>query len=191
VASQGPNYPALSASSAVGSEAFVWTNPSNVSSDNGGEAVITAATFDSPVISDRLVNSRFSFTVPADAVSIDGVQVEIERRNSAGAASDNRVQLLNELGAIAGNNNADTATDWPATASIVTYGSATTTWGLTLTPTIVNDADFGVTLSAQADAANTDIQVDFIRMTVFYTPNPAGAVPISAYYANYYSRMVA
>ena len=190
MAIQGPNYPAVSSSSAVSPEnANAWTTPANAGADDGATASITAATYDAGDISDRLVTSAYSFTVPGTA-TIDGVVVEIERNNAAGAASDNRVQLLDETGGIAGNNNADLATDWPATLSVVTYGSATTTWGLALTPAIVNDPDFGVCLSAQADAANTDIAVDFIRMTVHYTPAVGGSTPISAYYSHYYQRVV-
>ena len=191
MATQGPNYPTTSVTSSVAPEnTDAWVNPLNVGADDGTTASITAASFDSPDISQRMVTGGYGFTVPANAVSIDGVVVEIDRNNAAGAASDNRVQLLNELGAIAGNNNADLATDWPATLSVVTYGSATTTWGLALTPAIVNDPDFGVCLSAQADAANTDIAVDFIRMTVHYTPAVGGSTPISAYYSHYYQRVV-
>jgi hypothetical protein len=175
-------YPTAATNNSTGDENDdAWVAPTNVGADDGTEATITASTFDSPDISQQLVMSGFGFSVPGTA-TINGLMLEIDRRNSAGAASDNRVQLRDDGGTLVGNNNADTATDWPASLSIVTYGSATTLWGVALTPTMVNDSDFGVVLSAQADAANTDIQVDFVRMTIYYTPAAGGAPAAQTYY---------
>ena len=189
MASQGPLYPAVSATSSVAPESSdAWVNPGNVGADDGTEAQIVAASYDAPDVSQRLITSAYSFTVPGTA-TIDGVVVEIDRRCFAGSSVDSRVQLRNELGAIAGNNN-KAAGAWPATLSVATYGSATTLWGIALTPTIVNDTDFGMALAVQATAANTDIAVDFIRMTVHYTPLPGGEEPISPYYSGYYSQMI-
>lgn len=192
MATQGPRYPSASSTSAVagtGENSDAWVGPTNIQVDDTGTASITAPTFDSPDISDRLLAMNFGFTIPGTA-TIDGIEVGIDRSNAAGAASDNRVQLLDATGAAAGNNNADTATDWPATLSVVTYGSSTTLWGLALTPSIVNDPDFGVCLSVQADGANTDVAVDFIRILVHYTPAAGGAAVPAPYYSNYYTRMV-
>jgi len=72
-------------------------------------------------------------------------------------------------GTLVGDNKADTATIWPTTSAIKTYGSAVDGWNASLTPTIVNSVDFGVVLSAQANISNADIGSDFIRMTVHYT----------------------
>lgn len=166
------NYPTTAVNESVAPEnTDAWVNPTNVGADDANEATITAATFDSPDISQRLKTGGYGFSIPSGS-SIDGITVEIMRRNSAGAASDNRVQLTDDAGTLVGDNKADTALDWPTAEALKSYGGATDTWSISPTVAMVNDPDFGVTLSVQADAANTDIQVDFIRITIHYTPPP-------------------
>jgi hypothetical protein len=184
VASQGPNFAGTGASLAnagTNENAEAWVNPGNIVSDNGTEATITAATYDSPDISQLLVASNFGFTIPAGS-TIDGIIVEIDRRNSVGAASDNRVQLATgtTFATLVGDNKADTALDWPTTTAVATYGTSTDNWNAGLDPTEVNATGFAVMLSVQADAANTDIQVDFIRVTIHYTPPAAQTISPSA-----------
>lgn len=173
MASQGPRFAgtgATLANAGTSENSDAWVNPGNISADDGSEATITAATYDSPDISELLVVSNFGFSIP-EGSAIDGIVVEIERRNSAGAASDNRVQLARgtTFASLVGTNKADLPTDWPTATAVATYGSATDTWSAGLTYADVNSSSFAVMLSVQADAANTDIQVDFIRVTVHYT----------------------
>jgi hypothetical protein len=181
MASQGPRFPTAAVNVSTGTEtAEPWVNPTNVGADDTSEATITAATYDSPDISQRLVTSGYGFTIPIGS-TIDGIVVEIMRRNSAGAASDNRVQLQDETATLVGDDKADTALDWPTTEALKTYGGTTDDWlpAGSWTPAQINDADFGLVLSVQADAANTDIQVDFIRITVHYTAPPAASLAFS------------
>ena len=171
----GPQFPGTTASLAnagTSENAEAWVNPGNASADDGTTTSITAATYDTPDISQLLVCSNFGFSVPSDAV-ITGITVEIDRNNAAGAASDNRVQLAKgtTFANLVGTNKADTALDWPAALTIASYGSNTDLWGTTWTPAEVNASSFAVMLSVQADAANTDIAVDFIRITVHYVEN--------------------
>lgn len=155
-----------------------WVSPTNIGADDGTTASITAASYDSPDISQILVASSFGFTIPVGS-TIDGIVVEIDRNNAAGAASDNRVQLAKgtTFADLVGTNKADTATDWPAALATVSYGGATDLWGTTWTVAEINASSFAVFLSVQADAANTDIAVDFVRVTVHYTPPPAELAP--------------
>lgn len=168
MASQGPFYPGTVTTVSVSTEsANDWLNASNVGADDGTEAQITAATYDAGDISFRLRVSNFGFTIPFGA-TINGVVVEIDRRCFAGAASDFRVQLLTSSGAVTTGTNKASATAWPATSAVATYGSSSDLWGVALTPSYLNN-DMQLALSVNADAANTDIGVDFIRMTVYYT----------------------
>lgn len=181
MASQGPNFPDSGASlsnAGTSENAEAWVNPGNITADDSSEAVITAATYDSPDISQILVASDFDFTIPTGA-TIDGIVVEIMRRNSAGAASDNRVQLATgtTFADLVGDNKADTALDWPTTEANKTYGSSSDTWNAGLTVSQINAVGFAVFLSVQADAANTDIQVDHIKVTVHYTPAAIDLTP--------------
>lgn len=176
MATSGPKYPGTVASLAnagTSENANGWTSPGNVSADDGTEASITAATYDSPDISELLVASNFNFAadIPSGA-TINGITVEIDRRDQAiGAASDNRVQLSTStaFAGLVGTNKADTATDWPTASAIATYGGSADTWSASLTADQVRDTGFAVMLSVQADAANTDIFVDFLRVTIDYT----------------------
>lgn len=173
MATAGPNFPSSATNNSSAPEsAEAWVNPTNIFSDNATEASITAATFDSPDISQRLFAQGFGFAIPGGS-TIDGITVEIDRRDGGvGAASDNRVQLLDASSALVGDNKADLPTDWPTNSAIATYGGAADKWNATPTVDMVNSANFGVALSVQADAANTDIFVDFIRITITYTPPP-------------------
>jgi hypothetical protein len=174
MATEGPRYPGTAASLAnAGSSenAEAWVTPGNAGADDGTETVITAPTYDSPDISELLVCSNFGFTTIPDAATILGITVEIDRRNSAGAASDNRVQLATgtTFAALVGTNKADTALDWPTATAVATYGGAADTWTAGLTVAQLKATGFAVFLSAQADAANTDVQVDYVRVTVEYS----------------------
>ena len=172
-------YPTNNTTQSVGSESSDdWVSIGSIGADDATYASITAATYDLNDICFRAKAQGFGFTIPEGQV-IDGIQVEIERSKQAGSAVDFRVQLLDEAGALVGNDKADTVTAWPTTDTIATYGGATDLWGwLTadqaVSRTKINDADFGVVLSVKATGNNTDIRVDFIRITISYSAhNPA------------------
>ena len=178
-------FPTVTTTTSGGSEtANDWTDPSNVNANDGSNASITAATYDAGDVSFRLYSRTFGFAIPVGA-TINGIEVHIERFCDAGAAEDFRVQLVDGDGFIVGTNKADTVTAWPGTATLVTYGDSTDLWGLTTTewtPTVINDTAFGVAVSAAATANNTDVHVDYIQITVHYTPAEGGAVPETYYY---------
>lgn len=168
--SQGPLYPGTVTTEIGPSGDNDWTNPGNISANDGSEAQITAATYDTGDHSYRLRAQNFGFTIPAGA-TIDGIVVEIEQRSFAGAAEDQEVRLYNGTGTLVGDDK-QTATAWPGTATIATYGGSTDDWNAGLTDADVNDVDFGVAHIVLATANNTDIGVDFIRVTVHYTEAP-------------------
>ena len=178
MATQGPNFPSAATNVSTGTEINeAWVNPTNVFSGNASEAAITAATYDSPDISHQLTTSGYGFTVPTDA-TIDGITVEVERRSIiASSGKDFRVQLRNASGTLVGTNKAVPATIWPTSATIATYGGAADTWTASPTDTMVNDPDFGVVTSCQANIANADVGIDFVRVTTTYTEAPAVAFP--------------
>jgi hypothetical protein len=176
VATQGPLYPGTVTTESISTEsANDWLTPGNISAADAAEAQITAATYDSPDISFRLKAQNLGFTIPA-AATIDGITVEINRRSIISSSGvDFRVQLLDAAGALVGTNKAS-ATVWPTSLTIATYGGAADTWTASPTQAMVNDVDFGVVLSVTANIANADIGVDYIRVTVTYTPSPNATV---------------
>ncbi len=175
MATQGPLFPGTTATLAnagTSENAEAWVNPGNIVSDNATEAAITAATYDSPDISQLLVASNFGFTIPAGS-TIDGITVEVDRRSIIlNSGKDFRVQLSTStaFAGLVGTNKAVPATIWPTTSTVATYGGSADTWTAGLAVAQVNAAGFAVMLSCQANIANADVGVDYIRVTVDYTP---------------------
>lgn len=141
-----------------------WANVSNARVSDDFAASVSAMS--SAQVTHYLVVSSFGFNVPAQA-TITGVSVGIERKTNNGIV-DNEVRLLS--GAIGGDNKASAST-WPASDTVATYGGASDKWGLTLTPNDVNGSSFGAALSAKYTpvSGNGSPAVDQIRMTVFYS----------------------
>ena len=175
MATAGPRYPGTTASEIGPSGDNDWISTSPITADDGSEAQITAATYDAADHSYRLKATNFGFSadVPAGA-TINGITVEIDRRCFAGAAQDQEVRLYDSTGTLVGDDK-QTATAWPATLGIATYGGAADTWTSGLDADDIRSAGFGVALIVLADGANTDIGVDFIRVTVTYTAPPTSA----------------
>ena len=176
MATAGPNYPATVATEIGPSGDNDWLTPSNVTADDGTEAQITAATYDAADHSYRLTATNFGFWVPTGS-TIDGITVEIDRRCFAGAAQDQEVRLYDSTSTLVGDDK-QTATAWPASLAIATYGGVADTWTAGFDTTDINSSNFGVALIVLADAANTDIAVDFIRVTVTYTLPAQANLPI-------------
>lgn len=184
MASQGPLFPGTTATLAnagTSENAEAWVSPGNIVSDNATEASITASTYDTPDISQLLVASNFGFSIPASAI-IDGIVVEVDRRSIiASSGKDFRVQLATgtAFANLVGSNKAVPATIWPTTSGVATYGSSTDTWGAGLSVSQINAAGFAVMLSCQANIANADVGVDYIRVTVHYHVPTNGGFALS------------
>ena len=180
MATAGPRYPGTVATEIGPSGDNDWLTPANVGADDGTEAQITAATYDAADHSYRLKATNFGFDADVPAGStINGITVEIDRRCFAGAAQDQEVRLYDSTSTLVGDDK-QTATAWPTTSAIATYGSAADTWTSGLDADDIRSAGFGVALIVLADAANTDIGVDFIRVTIDYTaPSPSGTGAIT------------
>lgn len=168
MADEGPNYPGTVATQSVSPEDDQdWSDPDNVKADDGSIAGVDASA--GTIISYQLKATNFGFSLPVGA-TIDGIVVEIERHEvHAGAdVTDYRVQLL--YSTLIGDNKAS-ASEWPTSPAVETYGGASDTWGATLNRNMINSSLFGVVLSVNATSApgTPEAQVDFIRMTVYYS----------------------
>lgn len=127
--------------------------------------------------------------VPTSA-TIDGIKVELERSGpllagGQGSVKDNTIQML-KAGTAVGNNKADTVTSWPENDAVKTYGGSTDLWGTTWSASDFDDADFGVRIAVDAHVGLEQALVDYITVTVYYTPgggselnNRLGWVPIA------------
>lgn len=149
------------------------TNPANAqTSDNTYATAVLLLS----QISNYLKVTNFNFLIPSDA-TITGVTVSIERSsNTLNGTHDDSIKLV-KGGVILGNELAS-ASQWPTSDAVATYGSSSNLWGLTLTPADVNASTFGVVISAIADLAST-AQVDQVTMAIDYigSNRPASTVP--------------
>ncbi len=141
------------------------TNPSNVASSDNAYATAVLLLGQ---LSQYLEVVKFNLAVPIHS-TIDGIVVEIERNGSLLSAIVDSVVKLYLPNNTLGLTNQASGTTWPTSDAYATYGSATDTWGQSLTPIQVNDPNFGVVLSASA-AIGATASIDHVRMTVYYTP---------------------
>lgn len=161
---------------------FLWTQPQNAQTLDGVYSTISQTVgVLATVRSNYLVAQGFGFNIPAGA-TICGVTVQVHRIRLdllLGDITDNSVKLLSG-GSIAGINHAS-ATSWSTTEQTVTYGGASDTWGLSLTPAIVNNANFGVGVSATMTggpllALLLQGGIDYISIAITYNN---GTLPIT------------
>lgn len=166
MADTGATYPGTAADdSSVGS--LTWASPDNIKASGGNTS---ATVHNANATTHYLKATDFGFSIPAGA-EIDGVSVLINRYVS-GAASDNEVKLVLADGSIGSTNKAGTG--WNNNIMREdSFGGASDLWGETLSPTDVNDADFGAVLSTNINQAGTlstgTIFVNYIKITVYYT----------------------
>ncbi len=172
--SAGPRYPngtLTTVNTTAPYDDLDWDDKAGVGADDTDYASITNGSFDSNVITYLGKAQQFGFTIPARAV-ITGIEVVVAKSRSAGTSCvDACIQLIDGSGVLFGNNKADGTTNWPSSITAITYGGAGDMWGLntsTLTPAIVNDADFGVGIAVKATANNVDANVDYITVKVYY-----------------------
>jgi hypothetical protein len=119
------------------------------------------------------VAEDFVFNIPAGA-TILGIVINFGvLSQSATAGTVAEVALWNSSGQV---GTAKT----PGTAIITTpvytpYGSASDTWGASLTPSVVNDPTFGFAISIDADGVRDFLQAP-LSMTIYYTLSGSGTV---------------
>ncbi|MFD2942752.1 Ig-like domain-containing protein, partial [Flavobacterium notoginsengisoli] len=162
-------------SSVNGTGTLVWSNPSQVISNNSSYAYATVNSGgDTTVITRYLQGTNFDFNIPTNA-TITGIQVTIGRYGSVNSASvyvrDNIVSLIK--GGSVTSQNKSIGTNWSTNStSVSNYGGTSDLWGTTWTPTEINDSTFGIALSASITRTrNNDItaNVDYMQITVNYT----------------------
>lgn len=148
-----------------------WTGATDIFSDNGTAAQVTAATFDSGDQTSVLKASGFDFSsIPDDAI-IQGVTAITNAWYANGTGSIDLMQLLDTGGSKVGTNLAATPVALTTTTTATqTWGSSSNLWGNTLTPAWVKDADFGVAIGCLSTAANTDVFVDYVTLNIEWHP---------------------
>lgn len=158
---------------------IMWSYPSGAMASDGFYA-------DSSSFSDDTTNylkaTNFDFSIPSEA-TIDGILVEIERHYetlSSGTVKDSEVKIVKSNGTIGTTNKADTINDWPASDAYASYGSSSDDWGENWSSADINDADFGVVLSANLANDYPLAYVNHIRITVYYSMGLSCSITTSA-----------
>ncbi|MBN1188279.1 MAG: hypothetical protein JXA46_00860 [Dehalococcoidales bacterium] len=145
-----------------------WTNPGNITEDDDSYATFNLGNYST---SRDLKGKMFGFAIPSYA-DIEGLEVTIGRyAQDPFRLKDFKVSLLNQYGSVEGDDKADIGTFWQTGETAVTYGGPSDTWGLALTPAIVNDQDFGAVLQVRnyVSPSWTKAYVDYMQMTVYYS----------------------
>jgi CshA-type fibril repeat protein len=144
----------------------VWTNPGNIAASDNTYATQTNA---STGTTTYLYAKGFGFNIPANAI-VDGIVVTVEKKASGtNAIADSRISLLNNTTNL-GSNKTITG-NWSTTDAVSTYGTSTDPWGTTsatLTPAIVNSANFGFRYRVNFVTANATAYVDYATMKLYY-----------------------
>lgn len=150
--------------------AIAWTAASNAQASDNSYATSVLLLGQ---ITNYLMATNFNFSIPLKS-TILGVTVNIERSsNTLNGTHDNSIKLV-KASAISGNDKANAGLEWPTADAVATYGSATDLWGLSLTPSDINNSGFGVVMSGIADLAGT-AQIDYVSITIDYLgPNRYG-----------------
>lgn len=148
-----------------------FNNIAGIKASGGGYASL--GSFGSSIYSYLAKAQTFAFAIPSDAI-IDGLVVGVGSQSS-GTTYWHMMKLLNASGTAEGDNNAADHATMPVGPGAQDFGGAADKWGVALTPAMVNDADFGVQFALQAGSTNRDIYIDYLSMTVYYTPAATGA----------------
>lgn len=173
MASEGPNGTTYGNSSLiVGDDIVDWTNPGNITAENGSYATCNLG---AGQISWYLASGAHGFSIP-DGATIDGVVVEWLIKKGSGLESMIEHEAKIYVDDVLGSENKATSTQWPFSAAAYrSFGGAADTWSESLTPALVNDDNsFGAVLSAKPSGAPGTASVDHCRITIYYTGSETG-----------------
>lgn len=171
----GPNSPGTDAGAPNGScsNAVNWGDAGLVTdADDTSYMTITGNNLDAGELTDELQASNFGFVLVGTVTSIDGFQVEALGFTTLGGADYTTVSLFTTPGSNRGDNKATGSlpTADPGT-TYQSFGGTADDWfpAGSWTEAEVESSNFGVALCFTANAANTRINIDHIRITVTYT----------------------
>ena len=142
------------AGSSVGGGAQApWTNPSNITADDGSSASLAFSLGGQS--GEDLTGDDFGFNIPNDAV-IDGVVVIVDGSNS-GCVGNIRLYTTGGFGFK------------DASSLATTYGDLDDTWGVDLTPALINASTFAISvLLSDESGGDGTATVDYIEVSVHW-----------------------
>lgn len=153
---------------------FSFGTPSDAKLPDTKRATAASISSLSSGYTNNLIVKGFNFSIPSYA-SICGVTVEVQRKAGGliffTSVIDNQVKLIKN-GSIIGSNKSK-SDYWSDADKTVSYGGATDLWGISLTSADVNNAEFGIAISAEISGFFTltaSAEINYVRMKVDYNP---------------------
>ena len=158
--------------------ATFWLTPTNVFIEDN---IVSTASIGILANSEFLASTSYGFYIPSNAIIL-GVKAEVKKAQQLSVTVDGSVVLYDNFSSTVGFvDHADTVNEWPFTLTWFTYGSSTDTWGMALTPTIVNSPNFGLGFQAKHASSVPKANIDVNRITIFY------GVPTTIYNGKIYN----
>ena len=152
-----------------------WADPTNITADDANRS--QTSDLQNLGHSDWLEGTMSGnvFAIAANQ-QIDGIEVDIEWKINSTGSGDSEIDEVHLVSSLGDSNTktGDGTGDASETYKTDTFGGATDTWGLSLTPAVVNATSFGVRASwAETDNGNGKRQeVDYISITVHHSDAP-------------------
>lgn len=156
-----------------------WASTGNVAaSDNSYATVGPLGTAQANVFSNFLRCRNFGFTtsdIPSGA-TINGIEIEVERKSSSPSRGTDRNAFLSVHSA--GTAADQVGSDQETTDALIgssdatrTYGGASSLWGTSVADSTARSSTFGFDYAVENNANGTPtMSVDLVRMRVYYTP---------------------
>lgn len=148
-----------------GTGAWISTGSITANDDAGAQAFNGGA----PVVTQYLRAAIGNVSsIPTNA-TILGIEIDIKRREGTTDvnATDEFVRLYKSGTGFVGDNKADTATEWPTSYAVKSYGGASDLWGTTWTRSQVLNMGAGISADI-AGSSSSIVLVDYIRFTIHY-----------------------
>lgn len=145
-----------------------WVGVTSVYSNDSTYASITSTSFDSPKYS-YFIHTHYDINLPSANVTINGINVSIEKRYANGMVVDGGVFLTKDGTNTSGDDKKMAENYSTSVDQIYYYGNSTDLWGTTWTSDEVSATEFGVLFSAQATGTDSDVYIDYICINISFT----------------------
>ena len=180
--SSGPLTGSSFTTGALGGSSAGWSNPGNAQTLDGNYATsnISLGGLGATAYSDYLEVTGFGFNIPASA-TICGIEVDVQRSVSTflglgGFTDDKSIQVL-KGGSLTPSNLAS-GSHWPGSVADAVYGGSGVLWGSSWFPADINNAGFGVAISAFMHSGVASVgmtaNIDQVSITVTYDISTLG-----------------
>lgn len=148
-----------------------WVDASFMLTDGSNYAFYVLSPGSNP--SDYITVYDFGFSIPTDA-TIDGIEATIKKSRNGSEVRDYFIAFDGPAGE--SDNKADTVTNWETVKTTLIYGGPTDLWGLTVSPSDINDSSFALGIRAQTTTPiNGTARLYYAEVTVYYTESGGGS----------------